>query len=177
MFKNWRVWPFLLACFVILTLTVLLVPQGTGRFIGAGVAALVFPIFPLVTGMFGSKSLNDKNGRVNVLAWPVLLLWMPCQECVAGLIGAAIGLPLALAMCIIIDVRHGDSFWEAVHNVVGGLLMVIAGRAAWAKQFYHWTANKARQEAAQIESFQKESITQRPATFRDAEIRKRFNNL
>lgn len=75
MFKSWPVWPFLLACFVILTLTVLLVPEGTGRFIGAGIAFVVFPLFPLLGGQFGGKSLNDKNGgTLNSFALPVLLI-------------------------------------------------------------------------------------------------------
>ncbi|GAA3940261.1 hypothetical protein [Hymenobacter algoricola] len=77
MFKNWPVWPFLLLCFLILTAMVVFVPEGTGRFLCAAVALVVFPIFPLVGGNFsfqkkGSSDKADEN-RLNNFALPVLL--------------------------------------------------------------------------------------------------------
>jgi hypothetical protein len=51
--KNWKVWPFVLACALILTVTVAKVPErGNKRFYGFGLALLAFPVVPLLIGGF-----------------------------------------------------------------------------------------------------------------------------
>ena len=54
--KNWKLWPFVLACALILTVTVAKVPEkGNKRFYGFGLALLAFPIIPGLVGAFNRK--------------------------------------------------------------------------------------------------------------------------
>ena len=61
--NNFPVWPFVLGCALLLGITVTVIPgDGNLRFWGLGLAALVFPVLPLVGGYLlrRRQSLNDR---------------------------------------------------------------------------------------------------------------------
>jgi hypothetical protein len=65
--KNLPIWPFLVAAIVIATITVRVAPQGIWRGVGIGVAAIVFPVVPLVGGHFVRRA-NEKAKRDSLKA-------------------------------------------------------------------------------------------------------------